>query len=298
MTGRPVRFDGAAKKSSWVTDVLAQHAELVPVCPEMAMGLGAPREAVRLVRENGSTTLRGAKSGKDYSARAADIASALLRELPELDGVVLQKNSPTCGLERVRVYDHNGVPTKTGQGGFAAALQAGLRGVPIIEEGRLNDEAQRTHFLTQIFALARFRTSVHDAASLQAFHATHKMLLYSHSPQHYRAAGRVAATGRTLPWGSVRGAYRSLLARTLAEPPTVGRRVNAFHHIMGFFKNGLEPDEKLSLLEAIDAYRAGTAPFAVPLALLGFLARRFESDYIASQRIFTPFPASLSRGYL
>lgn len=288
--GHPVRFNAGAKRFHWLTDVLKDHADFIPVCPEVEMGLGTPREAVRLARptKGGPLVLRGSRSGDEHTANAEATIQRLLASLPEdLDGFVLQNLSPLCGVEKVKIYDHNGSPSPSGTGLFAAALALARPGLAIIEAGRLHDAAQRESFLLRLFTLARFRTTAHGVAPLQAFHREHKFLLLAHGKAHLEVLGRAAADGD-------REAYRAALHVTLKVEPTRGRVADALVHMYGFLKQSLAPEEKTALLSRIDAYRAGALPLVVPLALLSFANTREDSVYLRSQRLFSPFPPALS----
>ena len=172
--------------------------EWVAVCPEVEIGMGVPREAVRLVGDPMKPKMIAERSGKDWTAQFNSFAAKRVQALTglELAGYIFKKNSPSCGMERVRVYSPKGVPTRQGRGLFAAATMRELPLLPVEEEGRLNDPALRANFVERVFAyhrwqqLARRRRSI---ASLVDFHTRHKFLLLAHSERHYRKLGRIVA---------------------------------------------------------------------------------------------------------
>ena len=154
LLGEPVRFDGGHKRDPFLVESLGQFVDWVPVCPEVESGLDAPRESMRLVQADGRIRLLTNKTAQDHTARMRGYARRRVEELAdgELFGFVLKKDSPTCGLERVKVYGTAGMPVKSGRGLFADALVTRFPLLPVEEEGRLNDPRLRENFVERIFA--------------------------------------------------------------------------------------------------------------------------------------------------
>jgi uncharacterized protein YbbK (DUF523 family) len=161
LLGEAVRYDGGHKRDAFLTETLAAHVKWVPVCPEVELGLGIPREAIRLIGDPAAPRLVQEESGVDLGDRMRHYAARRAEELAalDLDGYVLKRASPSCGLFRVKVYRHNGVPSADGRGLFAAALVERLPALPVEEEGRLSDPAPRENFIERVFdgPLARVR---------------------------------------------------------------------------------------------------------------------------------------------
>lgn len=306
LLGHPVRFDGGHKQSAFVTTELASIATLVPVCPELALGLGAPRESLRLERREGGPRLVAPRSGTDHTEAMRRYAEEEVARLGALDlhGFVVKKGSPSCGLERVKLY---GAPSPAGTGAqaarsgvglFTATLRERLPLLPVEEEGRLQDPALRDAFLTRIHAVARARSLLEGdvtPAGLMAFHAREKLLLLAYRETALRELGRLVAqaTLESAPASAREYASRFLLA--LSTPPTRGRHVNVLRHVLGHFRARLEEAVRGELTEAIDAYREGHAPRDVPVALLGHYVRRFGLEWLALQTYFAPYPRTLVR---
>jgi len=205
LLGHPVRFDGGHKRDRFIDDTLSRFVRFVPVCPEMDLGLGTPRETLRLARdESDDVGLIGAKSGDDLSRKMNRYAAGKVRSLAKLDlsGYILKSASPSCGMERVRVYDRNGSPTKNGTGLFARALMERLPLLPVEEEGRLNDPRLRENFFERIFAYRRLRSLFAGRwtiGQLVRFHTTEKMLMLAHDRAHYKALGQLVANAKAAP---------------------------------------------------------------------------------------------------
>src|SRR5271169_6525634 len=209
LLGEQVRFDGGHKRSDFLVETLGRFVEFVPVCPEMEIGLGVPRETLRLVRKGDEVRLVADKSGLDHTDKMNTFAEhrtiALGRE--DLSGYVLKKNSPSCGMERVRVYGASGMATREGAGLFASALMRRYPSLPIEEEGRLNDPHLRENFVERIFAYRRLRSFFSarwTLGGLVQFHTMHKLVLMAHSPKAYSELGRFVANAKRLARDDIR----------------------------------------------------------------------------------------------
>jgi uncharacterized protein YbgA (DUF1722 family)/uncharacterized protein YbbK (DUF523 family) len=298
LLGEAVRYDGGHKHDRFLTDVLGRHVEWVPVCPEVEIGLPVPRDTLRLVGTPDAPRLVQAETGEDLTARMERYAGARVRALAELDldGYVLKRASPSCGLFRVRVYRDNGIPAADGRGLFAAALTSALPALPVEEEGRLTDPAIRENFIERVFVASRWRgflAARPRARDLVAFHARHKLAVLAHSPAHYARLGRLAATAGRAFTRTKLDAYHVLLMEAFAVRATRGRHANVLQHMAGYFKRDLAAGERAELVEVIDEYRRGLVPLVVPLTLVKHHVRRLEVRYLADQVYLTPHPKEL-----
>jgi uncharacterized protein YbgA (DUF1722 family)/uncharacterized protein YbbK (DUF523 family) len=298
LLGQKVRYDGGHKRDAFLTDVFGPFVEWVPVCPEVEFGMGIPRESIRLVRDGEDVRLVGERSRTDYTATMRPWVRKRARELEKFDlcGYVLKKDSPSCGMERVRVYDANGVPSKTGRGLFADALISHFEALPVEEEGRLNDARLRENFVERVFAYHRLRALFSGRwtlGKLVAFHTAHKLQLLAHSPAGYRELGRLVAEGKKLPRPALRARYEAGFMQALSKRATPRRHVNVLHHIMGHFRGRLDDEARAELRRLIDDYRAGLIPLVVPITLLAHYVRRLGVSYLLGQVYLEPHPKEL-----
>ena len=298
LLGRKVRFDGGHKRDAFVVDSLGKFVEFVAVCPEAEAGLGVPRESMRLVRRGDGIRLLTVKTGRDETDTVARWCTRRLRDLAdqELCGFVLKKDSPTCGLERVRLYGDSGIPQRTGRGVFASALVDRFPHLPIEEEGRLTDPHLRENFIERIFAYDRLRElfcSRWTVGDLVKFHTAHKLTILAHVPAAYQRLGQLVAGARQLDRQHVRDEYSRQFMAALSFVSTRGRHVNVLEHMLGYFKQSLDPDSRQELRELIRRYGAGTVPLIVPLTLLKHHIRRENVAYLAEQVYLDPHPAEL-----
>ena len=297
LLGHHVRFDGSHKRNAFLTESFGDFVEWVPVCPEVECGLGTPREAMRLVR-SGGIRLVTTKSGIDLTVRMQQFAQSRLANLAgeELSGYVLKKDSPTCGLERVKVYGRGSVPTRNGHGLFAAALVAAFPNLPVEEEGRLADPRLRDNFVERVFAYWRLRglfARRWTIGDLVRFHTAHKLMLLAHSPNAYRELGRLVAGASGKQRGELKRSYETVFMRALAQPATTSLHTNVLQHVAGHFKELLDSPSKHELGEVIDDYRRGLVPLNVPLTLVRHYVRRFAVSYLSEQLYLQPHPKEL-----
>jgi uncharacterized protein YbgA (DUF1722 family)/uncharacterized protein YbbK (DUF523 family) len=298
LLGEEVRYDGGHKRDDFLTTVLGPFVDWVPVCPEVDIGLGVPRDTLRLVGEAGSPRLVVQRTGEDLTGRMQRFAADRIRELEalQLDGYVLKRASPSCGLFGVRVYAPNGMPRGTGRGIFAEELARRLPMLPLEEEGRLNDPSLRENFIERVFGAARWRAFVARRPrprDLVAYHAAEKLAILAHSPARYAELGRLVATaGRTLTQDKL-DEYGRLLARARTSRATRARHANVLQHLAGFLKRELGANERAELAGIITDYRAGFVPLIVPLTLIRHHVRRFGIAYLAAQTYLNPHPKEL-----
>ena len=298
LLGNEVRFDGGHKRNEFVADIFGKFVEFVPVCPEVEIGLGTPRESIALHMRNGAVRLVGNKSGADFTTRMESYAERRTRALgaEELSGYILKKDSPSCGMERVRLSGENGMPSRAGVGMFASALMRRYPNLPVEEEGRLTDPKLRENFVERVFAYRRvqdFFASRWTQGGLIAFHTAHKLVLLAHSPNAYRELGRYVAEAKKVPRAEFRHEYETRFMSALKKLATPPRHVNVMHHMLGYFREHLEEPARRELAELVDDYARGLVPLIVPLTLIRHYVRRFEVDYLSGQVYLNPHPKEL-----
>lgn len=297
LLGQKVRFDGNHKHDSFLTGTLGEYFEWVPVCPEVAIGLGIPRPPVRLV---GSPTAPRAVGVKDAALDVTDKLAAYgkqqARKLGDLSGYVFKSRSPSCGMERVKIYQSGGAPAKNGQGIYAGAFLSDQPWLPAEEEGRLSDPRLRENFIERVFVYRRWQEYASrglTASRLVEFHTRHRLALMAHDVETYRSLGRIVAQGGRRHLKETGREYLLHLMQAFRRLATPARHANVMMHLMGYLKKHLDADDKAELLGMIHAYRRGEAPFAAPLTLLKHHFRRHPDPYVAGQTYLNPDPREL-----
>ena len=299
LVGHEVRFDGGHKQFRYATESLATYLDFIPLCPEVAIGLGIPRPTIRLMkRENDITE---AVSNADRSLRYTEALSAYGRETaPSLHGVsgyILKKDSPSCGMARVKVYqDNDGPPDRTGVGIYAKEIIEAHPNLPIEEEGRLNDTRLRENFLERVFLYHRWLRSMEggvDSNALVKFHTVQKFAVLAHDEPAYRELGRIVAGVTTSDIEARCRDYISLLMGAMKVLTTPKKHANVLMHIMGFFKKSLTSEDKKELLRLIDAHREGLVPVIVPITLINYFRKRHPNAYVDGQIYLEPHPPEL-----
>lgn len=299
LLGNPVRFNGGHKESRLCSETLAHHFEFVPVCPEVAIGLGTPREPIRLVGDPDSPRAVGTKHPElDVTEALTAYGKRIAAGLTDVSGYILMQKSPSCGMERVKVYQANGHPVEGGGSGlFAHALMQARPDLPIEEDGRLNDPVLRENFLTRIFAYAEWQRLLEAGLTrkrLVEFHSRYKYQLMATDPLQYKALGQRVATVGNTPLEAFAPAYFSQLMSALKTTASRGTHSNVLQHLSGYLKRDLEREDKQELQRLIAQYREGIVPLVVPLTLLKHHFRRHPDRYIANQAYMQPHPEDLS----
>ena len=298
LLGHQVRYDGGHKWDRFLTDTLGQYVEYVPVCPEVECGLGIPREAMRLVGNPETPRLVTIRSGVDLTDRMLSWAGRRVLELEKEDlcGFIFKSDSPSSGMERVKVYNEKGMPEKKGVGLFARAFMEHFPLIPVEEEGRLHDPKLRENFIESIFTLKRWREVSKEKMSrgnLVAFQTEHKLLMLAHSPKHQNRMGKLVAEAKTIQPRELYDRYENLLLEALKLKTTPKKHINVLQHIMGYFKEQLSQDEKQEMLQVIENYRKGYLPLIVPVTLLNHYVRKYKEPYLGRQVYLNPHPAAL-----
>ncbi len=307
LLGEEVRFNGGHKRYRFLTDDLDRYVDWVPYCPEMEIGLGTPREAIRLTTA-GRLVNRGGTA--DHTA-----AMAALPLPADLDGYVFKAKSPSCGIRAIPRYrdneqrdneqrdneqrdneqrDNERAADHGGRGLYASRVLGAFPLLAAEDEGRLNDAGLREAFVERIFAAARLRSFLAgpwSAGDLVTFHARHKLQMLAHDPARYRSAGRVVAAAGTAPREQTAVTYRDLFLAAMASPAARGRHANALQHAYSRIGPDLDRPRRHDLVARIDAYRRGEEPLSVPIALLGHYA--LGLPWLTEQTYLRPFPPDL-----
>ena len=299
LLGEKVRYDGGHKQDRYLTQTLGRYFEYIPVCPEVELGLGVPRETMRLERIKGRIRLIMAKNNRDLTEPMQEYAAARARGLvpQDLDGYILKSDSPSCGLMHVRVYGSGDAPEGSGQGLFAKALAEEFPYLPIEDEGRLSDPQLRENWIERVFAYHRIKSFFGSRWTLQrliAFHTAQKLTILAHSPRAYQKLGRLVARARTIPRQEFRPEYEALFMSALAVVATRGRHANVLQHMAGYFKKQLDTGARRELSGLIDDFRAGELPLILPLTLIKHYVRRFKITCLADQAYLYPDPKELA----
>jgi uncharacterized protein YbgA (DUF1722 family)/uncharacterized protein YbbK (DUF523 family) len=305
LLGQKVRYDGGHKRSDFIVDTLGRFVEFVPVCPEVEMGLGTPRRSLRLVGARESVRLVENPPRNDAEAQPADythamneFARARVAALADenLSGYVLKKDSPSCGMERVRVYNSAGMPTRNGRGLFACELLRAYPNLPFEEEGRLADPRLRENFIERVFAYRDVRALFSRKwrnVDLIAFHTTRKFQILAHSRVAYERLGRMVAGISRTAREMLQSGYFDGFMSALKQPATPARHKNVLDHMAGYLKRLLDDAERRELHEVIEDYRRGLIPLIVPITLLRHHVRRRDIAYLKAQTYLEPHPKEL-----
>jgi uncharacterized protein YbgA (DUF1722 family)/uncharacterized protein YbbK (DUF523 family) len=298
LLGEPVRFDGGHKLDRFITGTLGTYVEFVPVCPEVEAGFGVPRETMHLEGDPAAPRLVTSRTKRDVTDQMLTWAHRRVADLEKEDlcGFIFKSKSPSSGMARVSILNEKGMPEQKGVGVFALVFMRDFPLLPVEDEGRLHDDKLRENFIESIFTLRRWRECLSQKKSrgrLVDFHTRHKLLVMSHSAEHYRSMGRLVADSKAMPVEKLFDTYQELLMEALRFKTTIKKNANVLQHMMGYFKKQLSGDEKQELLEIIDHYRKGDVPLIVPITLINHYVRKYDQPYLKEQVYLQPHPIEL-----
>lgn len=301
LLGHPVRYDGGHKQQHFITDTVSDYFELLPICPEVDIGLGVPRPTIQIRQTDDHGTLRlvnPRRSDGDLTDTMQTYARDRVANLGDLAGYIFKKDSPSCGMERVPiVINGHGQRLRQGVGFYAREFIERWPLIPVEDEGRLNDVSIRENFFERVYALLRWRAiedPQRNVAGLIDFHARHKLLIMARGHGHYRELGQLVAGTTRQTLADHRATYIERFMRILAKRPSRGHHVNVLQHILGYFKNDLDSADKQELLNLFERYRRYEIPLITPLTLLRHHLRRMPDAYLNKQCYLDPYPESLA----
>lgn len=297
LLGDKVRFDGGHKLDNYITGTLAVYFDFIPVCPEVAIGLPVPRPPIRLVRLDDGIHVVGVKDpSMDVTDKLHAYGSMMARRLSGISGFIFKRASPSCGMERVKVYAPDGRSIDKASGAFAEELMKEQPLLPVEEEGRLGDPGLRENFIMRVFVYHRWQQLLKSRPGVKKlidFHSDHKYLVMAHNQASYRRMGKLLANaGKEDPLALAQTYFEELMG-ALRHPATRKQHANVLQHLLGYLKNQLDSEDKSEMITIIDQYREGFIPLIVPITLLRHHFRRHPHEYIERQVYLNPHPNEL-----
>jgi len=300
--GEKVRFDSGHKISKFVTKELFPYFEFVPICPEVGSGMTIPRPTIRLVSEEDRIALVETKDASiDHTDQVVSYSKEKVRQLMQDDlcGYIVCAKSPTCGMERVKVYKKGGAES-VGVGLFTSELMRAMPWLPVEEDGRLNDPVLKENFITRVYALNDFYQSMGSAPTrgkIVAFHSRYKLILMAHHPTSYKTLGKLVANIKDYDIIEFYQIYREGFMSAIAHRASRKNNTNVLMHLQGYFKRSLDKSEKQELRQVIDDYRVGLLPLLAPLTLIKHYLSAHPDAYLSGQTYLEPYPQELRLRY-
>ncbi len=297
LLGEAVRYDSGHKQNRYIKQILSRFFEFVPACPEVAIGLGVPRPPIRLVGNPENPRATGVTDSTfDVTEKLDDYARSWVQVSRGFSGYILKRGSPSCGMERVKVFDSKGMPSNHGAGIFAKRLMKEIPLLPVEEEGRLTDPVLKENFITRVYVYNRWqrmRDTGITAARLVEFHTRHKMLVRSHGEIGYGRLGRLVADAGSGDIDELADEYLDVLMKTIKRPATRKQHSNVLSHLAGYLKRDIDAGDRAELVRLIDDYRLGRVPLVVPITMLKHHFRRCPDPYVGHQYYLEPHPEEL-----
>ncbi|MDW8032763.1 MAG: DUF523 and DUF1722 domain-containing protein [Aquificaceae bacterium] len=294
---KPVRYNGQEVRDEFVLKLLP-YCEVLEVCPEVAIGLGVPRERVIVYRRENSFGLSQPSTGLELTEKMESFAETFLKTLQGVDAFLLKSKSPSCGVSNTKVYrDPEGREFHSkGRGLFALKVLDRFEYLPVEDEGRLKDKEIREHFLTRLFSVAELRENkerINRISELMDFHQRNKYLLMAHSQRKLKEMGRLVASAKEENLRETLSLYGSLFLQAIRKKPSRGQQVNTLLHIFGHISRNLKEGEKAHFFKLVEDYKRGRLDKRLPLEFLKAYAYRFENNYLMAQTYLEPYPEEL-----
>lgn len=299
LIGEKVRWNGDHKQDRYVRQILGNYFEYIPVCPEMEVGMGVPRETVALYGTPEAPKMISKTSKIDWTERMNRYVKDRINKLAhdDLSGYIFKSKSPSCGIARVPVFSETDPSKARHRGGmFAHAFMNEFPLVPIEDEGRLNDAKIRENFIVRVFSFNRLQKLMDKEFSRGAlvdFHTRHKFLLLAHSRKHYTTLGKLVADSKSLKPGEIKFQYSQLFMEGLTYRSTAKKNTDVLLHMMGFLKKVLTKGEKEDILTTLEDYRKELLPLIVPVTLIRHQVKKYNIEYLLDQVYLNPHPKEL-----
>jgi uncharacterized protein YbgA (DUF1722 family)/uncharacterized protein YbbK (DUF523 family) len=299
LLGEKVRYDGTHKKDSFIVEQLVNYFELIGYCPEAPV-FGTPRPTIRLSNKNNKVAVEVGNTGEIVTHLLEDSSKKLANEAlnDDLCGFIFKSKSPSCGMERVKIYQPNNHPAEhNGIGVFADQIKKRYPNLPMEEEGRLNDPWLKENFLMQVFAygdLQKLIKTKPEFKDLVAFHTSYKYLIFAKSEKAYKSLGKIVANHDKLPKSIVLEQYKNEFFKAINEKSTIKKTYNVLLHIIGYFKKFIKKEEKQHLLNACDEYKESIIPLIAVTKLINLYVTKFNQEYLKEQKFLNPYPKEFS----
>ena len=291
------RWNGMIIKNKFVK-LLKNYIEFLPICPEFEIGLGIPRDPVRIVKKDEELRIIQSKTEKDLTRNMHKFIDVFFHSLRNIDGFLLKSQSPSCGIFQTKQYqsiEKSSPVLSRGSGIFGLRVMEKYNKLAIETEGRLHNFMIREHWLIKLYTLSRFRDVIasHSKNELVKFQTEHKLLFLAYNQTLMREMGKIISNPSKLRFEQIIKDYEAKLSQMLEKPPNFTAHINVLMHALGYFSKGLKSEEKAYFLDQLDAYRAGWIPLFMLTNLLNSWLARFDVKYLKKQVYFNPYPEKL-----
>jgi uncharacterized protein YbgA (DUF1722 family)/uncharacterized protein YbbK (DUF523 family) len=289
------RYNGL-QIASPIVQKMQDFVDFIPVCPEVEIGLGVPRDSLRLVMVDDEIRLMQPANAADYTEKMQTFSCEFLQSLPRVDGFILKGRSPSCGIDDVKLYKSIGKApalSSKASGIFGQAVREMYSDLACEDEGRLTNLYIREHFFTKLFTLTRFHQLKKNMGELVDFHTKNKYLFMAYDQAKLKLAGNIVANHNKLSTERVFDRYKNILYQIFAKSASIAANINVLMHIMGYFSKELIPAEKIYFLRQLELYRMRQIPLSALTSVLQAWIIHYKQDYLVEQSYFNPFPQEL-----
>lgn len=290
------RYNGEVVPNRFVK-ILEPFVSYIKVCPEVEMGMGVPRDPIRIISVDGEERLIQPLTGEDFSDRMYKFSNDYSSSISEADGFILKSRSPSCGIKDVKLFNsiERGSTIGRTNGFFARVVMEKFNGLAIEDESRLSNFTIRENFLTKLFTLAHFRNlqKHKNIGDLIKFQAENKFLFMSYNQNKMRQLGRLTASHDKTNVNGIYDEYEKIFKSMFSGVSRKKSNINVFMHAQGYFSKYLTYKEKQFFSELLEKYRNNKVPVSSIIVLLKSWIIKFEEAYLNNQSYFNPYPEEL-----
>lgn len=290
------RYNGQMISSDFVKQ-LESYVEFIPVCPEFEIGLGVPRDPIRVISSDGNLRLIQPATARDLTENMVEFSNSFLDKISEIEGFILKSKSPSCGIKDVKIYTVKGQQPKYPKtsGFFGKSVLDKYSNIVVEDENRLTNSRIKQHFLTKIFTLRKFNEVKRSKfkKELILYHTNNKLLFTAYNQKGAKELGRIVGNIEKLPIETIISNYGTHLSSLLSKPPKCTSNINVLFHMFGYISQNLNKNEKEFFFQTIDKYRNGQVSLSVPTSILKSWILRFDENYLENQSFFAPYPDGL-----
>ena len=290
------RYNGEMIREDFIRQ-LSSYVKFRPVCPEMEIGLGVPRDPIRIIAGGGGRTLVQPATGRDLTRSMTTFSQSFLTKLKDVDGFILKSRSPSCGIRDARIHDADQETVlERGAGIFAAAVLEHFPDAAVEDEKRLRNRIRREHFLTRLYALARLRRILRRPTreALKRFHAANHLLLMAYNRKELDRLDKLLSGDGEPDAAVLAKEYQRRLSNALSRNPRYTSLIGVLIHALGPISKQLTDRDKALFLDRLERFRNGRIPASRPVELLRSWVLRHGSRDLRNQTLFNPYPMELN----
>ncbi|MGM0442053.1 MAG: YbgA family protein [Elusimicrobiota bacterium] len=292
------RYDGGEIPAPYIKE-LSNFCKIIPVCPEVSIGLSVPRKPVKIIKKQERFILKQRETKLDLTQKMEKFSRNFFQNLDKVHGFILKYKSPSCGVYSTKYYNslEKGVVVGKGPGFFGHAVKKAYPNYPVETKARLSNFNIREHFLLKLFTFNRFYRvkNTESVNELIDFHSKNKYLLLSYHQKNMRQMGKIVANQKKMGVKDAIEKYENLLLESFKNKASPSSHINVIQHAAGYFSKNITDSERKNITKLIKEYKDKKIPLSALLSVIRSYIVRFDIEYLKNQTYFKPYPRDLMK---